>query len=316
MEIIPSAPHWHLILNHFPSIGGVFALGLLIASYYLGNVELRRASLVAFVIIGLLTIPTFISGSAAGWEIGGQEDISRNLIAHHQNAAILSFSLLLITAWLSWLALWQYRRFSQPKAWIEPAVLIGGLISLIALVSTGSRGGDINHPELVNQQTLDAAASAQEVGLAISIESWTIGSPYVWPAMEAVHFMGMGVLFGVLVLIAVRMFGLARTVSYKTLHRLLPLAVFGFMINVITGMVFFVSNSGRYTAMTDTFYPKMALIVIGGIAVLYYTIFDRPWALKPGDEAPTSSKVVAVLTVLIWTGVLVYGRWLPYGAGG
>ena len=39
-----------------------------------------------------------------------------------------------------------------------------------------------------------------------------------------------------------------------------------------------------------TFYPKMALIVIGGLAVLYYTVFDRPWALKPDEEPPAFSK--------------------------
>lgn len=317
MDFFPSsAPHWHLILNHFPSIGGVFALCLLVASYVTGSVDLRRASLVAFTVIGLLTIPTFITGAASGWAIRGDDGISRDLIAHHQNAAITAFILLLIAAWLSWIALWQYRRFLQPDKWIEPGVLVAGVLALFALVNAGSRGGDINHPELVTQQALDAAAGAQDTGMAAAIEGWAIGSPYVWPTMEAIHFMGMAVLFGVLVLIAARMFGVARNVSFATLHRLLPLAVFGFMINVITGMLFFIANSGRYSAMTDTFYPKMALIVIGGIAVLYFTIFDRPWALKPGDEAPVLSKAIAAITVVLWTGVLVYGRWLPYGAGG
>jgi hypothetical protein len=70
--------------------------------------------------------------------------------------------------------------------------------------------------------------------------------------------------------------------------------------------------------MTNSFFPKMALIVIGGTAVLYFTIFDRPWALKPGDDAPITAKLVAAATVLMWGGVIIYGRLLPYleGAGG
>jgi len=317
MEILPlPTPHWHLILNHFPSVGAVFALCLLVASYYVGSLDLRKASLIAFVVIGLLTIPTFITGASAGWEIRSRDGISWDAITHHMDAAIVSFGLLLAAAWLAWIALWQYRRYSAPHKLLEPGVLVVSLLALLTLVRTGGRGGDINHPEIVTQEAMDAAVGASDTGLAASIENWVIGSPYVWPTMEAVHFMGMAVLFGVLVLIVARMFGLARTASFSSLHRLLPLAVFGFMTNVVTGMIFFVANSGRYVAMTDTFFPKMALIFIGGLAVLYYTIFDRPWALKPNDEAPALSKGIAALTILMWTGVVIYGRWLPYGAGG
>ncbi len=60
----------------------------------------------------------------------------------------------------------------------------------------------------------------------------------------------------------------------------------------------------------------MALITIGGIAVLYFTIFDKPWALKPGDDAPMLSKAVAIVTAGMWTGVVIYGRLLPYLEGG
>lgn len=317
MDFFPSsAPHWHIILNHFPSVGAVIALGLMIASYSLASEILRRTSLVIFVLLGLLTIPTFITGAASAYAIGGREEISRDLIGHHQDAAILAFIVLLITGWLAWVALWQYRRFSKPNRWVEPAVLVFALVSLAALVRAGSRGGDINHQELVDPQTLAAAAGAWTNGLGPTIEGLVYELPGTWPAMEAAHFMGMAILFGVLVLIAARMFGFARNVAYASFHRLLPLAVFGFMINVITGMLFFVTNSGRYTAMTNTFYPKMTLIVIGGLGVLYFTIYDRPWALKPGDEASVLSKAVAATTVLLWAGVLVYGRWLPYGAGG
>jgi hypothetical protein len=58
--------------------------------------------------------------------------------------------------------------------------------------------------------------------------------------------------------------------------------------------------------------------VIGGVAVLYFTIVAKPWELKAGDEAPVTSKIMAVATVLLWSGVIIYGRLLPYleGEGG
>ncbi len=317
MEFIPtSAAHWHLLLNHFPTVGGVVAIGLLLASFYMSSEDLRRTSLVIFVIIGLLAIPTYITGSAAGWAIGGRADISADLIAYHQDAAIFAFIFLLIAGWLAWLALWQYRRYGQPHGWVVPSVLVVSLLSMISMVQAGSRGGKINHLELQTPEFVEAAAGAAETGRAASIGEFVLDNATAWPALEAVHFMGMAMLFGVVILVLARMFGFARNVSYASFHRVLPFGVFGLMINVITGMIFFIADSGRYTAMTNSFFPKMALITIGGIAVIYFTVFDRPWALKPGDEAPLTSKLVAAATAAMWTGVIIYGRLLPYLEGG
>ena len=55
--------------------------------------------------------------------------------------------------------------------------------------------------------------------------------------METVHFLGMALLFGAVLLAALRVLGVARTVPYSAFHRLLPLGVFGFVLNVVTGVV-------------------------------------------------------------------------------
>ena len=315
MDLIPgSAPHWHLLLNHFPSVGSVIALGILLASFYLRSEDLRRTSLVLFVILALVTIPTFVTGAATRWRIEDDPGISLDVIAAHQDAALWAFMLVLVTGWLSWLALWQYRRFSQPHRIMVPAIVVFGVLGLAAMVRTGNLGGHINHPELGADPAM--AAGALVNGRSTSIMDWILSNASAWPALEAAHFAGMAVLFGVVVLIVARVFGLARNVPYAAFHRLLPLGVFGFMVNVITGMLFFIADSGRYTAMTNSFYPKMALIAIGGIAILYFTLFDKPWGLKSGDDAPTVSKLVAAATAAMWTGVVIYGRLLPYLEGG
>ncbi len=315
MDLIPaSAPHWHLLLNHFPSIGTVIALGLLLSSFYLKSKDLERASLVLFVLLAFLAIPTFITGAAAARTMLGVENISGDLIAAHQDAAVFAFIGLMITGWVAWFTLWQYRRFRQPSRWTVPAVLVLGVVTLWLMVETGSFGGDINHPEIRVGE--GPAVGAAEASRSASLGSWVISQGWIWPALEAAHFMGMAVLFGVVLLIAVRMFGLAGQVPFSAFHRLLPLGTFGFMINVVTGMLFFLGDSARYVAMTNSFFPKMALIVIGGVAVLYFTMFERPWELKPGDKAPVTAKAVAAVTVVLWAGVLVYGRLLPYLEGG
>ena len=60
----------------------------------------------------------------------------------------------------------------------------------------------------------------------------------------------------------------------------------------------------------------MKKYIFGGLAILYFTVFDKPWGLKPGDRAPLTPKLVAAATAFSWGAVIVYGRLLPYLEGG
>jgi hypothetical protein len=83
--------------------------------------------------------------------------------------------------------------------------------------------------------------------------------------------------------------------------------VFGVVINVFSGMLILHADSHRYLN-TITFAPKVAFIVIGAIAVLYFSVSERLWNVKAGEDAPTSAKLVAALVLLSWAGVIIGGR--------
>jgi hypothetical protein len=313
MDLIPtSGPHLHILLNHFPSIGTVIALGLFLTSYRLKSDDLRRSSLVLFLLLGLLSIPTYISGAAAKWAIQRNAGISVDVISAHQDAALLAFTFLGITGCLAWLALWQERRFSRTPDWNLIAVLGVAIVSLILMTRTGNIGGHINHPEL----GAAAITTVQGEGLTAAVEDAITGVIWAWPAMEAAHFIGMALIFGVVLLVTLRALGVAKHLPYGALHRLLPLGALGLLVNIVTGFFFFIADSGRYVAM-DGFPPKIFLLMIGGIAIIYFTIFDDVWALKAGDDASVLAKVMATVTIVSWAGVLIFGRLLPYyGDGG
>ena len=313
MDLIPtSGPHLHVLLNHFPSVGTVIALGLFLTSYHLKSDDLRRSSMVIFLLLGLLAIPTYISGAAARWAIQGTEGISPDVISAHMDQALLAFTFLGITGCLAWFGLWQERRFSSTPTWNLIAVFVASLFSLLYMARAGNIGGHINHPELGTIET----AAAQGEGITASVENLITSVIWAWPAMEAAHFIGMALIFGVVLIVGLRALGVAKNLSSSALHRLLPLGALGLLVNIVTGFFFFIADSGRYVAM-DGFPPKIIALMIGGVAIIYFTIFDESWELKAGDDAPLFSKVMAVVTIGSWAAVLVFGRLLPYyGDGG
>lgn len=317
MGLIPdSGPHLHILLNHFPSVGVVVALGLFLASLYLKNTVLQRTSLVFFLLLGLLALPTYISGAAARWAIEGSAGISSSLIGAHQDAALLAFAFLGITGCLSWLALWQYRRYPglSDRSMLAILVLGFGFLTLAFMTQAGNIGGHINHPEIGSVEEILSVETGP--GRTSAVEASVLENPWAWPAMEAAHFIGMALGFGVVLLVTLRVLGLAKNVPFSAFHRLLPLGLLGFLVNVVTGMFFFIADSGRYVAM-DGFPPKIILLTIGAVAIVYFTIFDDAWDLRGGDDAPVKAKIMAGVTILLWSGVIVFGRLLPYyGDGG
>jgi hypothetical protein len=108
-----------------------------------------------------------------------------------------------------------------------------------------------------------------------------------------------------------RMLGVAKSISFKALHRLLPWAILGFAINVLTGMLFFIGAPGQYTTNL-TFQWKIVLVMLAGINALYFTIFDQPWAVGAGDDAPFTAKAFAVTAIALWIGIMFCGSMLPF----
>lgn len=309
--------HLHLLLNHIPVIGMIIGLGLYILALVQKSDDLKRASLVLFLGLALLALPTYMSGNAAYDKICptnptdpnapcADAAVSRPFIQAHNDAALAAFAFIQLTGIFAWLGLWQYRRISQPTRFNLTAVLLLSIVTVALMSLAGNTGGDIRHQEI--KGTLDnSMAWANAAGLG----KFVTGVPWMWPTCETLHFIGLSLLFGVVLAVDLRMLGVAKSVPFPALHRLLPWAILGFGINVLTGMLFFIGASGQYITNT-TFHWKIVLVLIAGVNALYFTVFDQPWVVGAGDDAPFTAKAFALSAILLWTGIMFCGSMLPF----
>ena len=51
---------------------------------------------------------------------------------------------------------------------------------------------------------------------------------------------------------------------------------------------------------------------LAGANLLYITIFDGPWKVGAGENAPILQKAMAAAAIVLWVGVMFYGRMLPF----
>ncbi|HEY4365296.1 MAG TPA: hypothetical protein VGN17_30320 [Bryobacteraceae bacterium] len=322
--------HFHLLLNHFPTIGTIIGLGLFLMALLGKSNELKEASLVVFLGIALLTIPTYITGNAAEEKICGPippnapaaaactvpGGASKAMIGEHETAAMYALGFMEITGAFAWLGIWQLRRRSHLPAWNAAVILGLSLFTFAVVAKAANLGGEIRHPEIRASQPYSGfpastQTSAQPVPLSRQVGSFIVSTKWVWPTCETLHFIGLSLLFGVAALIDLRMLGMFTSIPYRALHRLLPWGILGFGLNAITGMIFFIGAPGQYTT-NPAFHWKMIMMLLAGINVVYFTLFDEPWDLKAGDKAPLLAKAVAATALFLVLGVLYCGRMLPF----
>lgn len=304
-------PHVHLLLNHFPIIGTIIALGLFLFALLGKSEDLKRASLVIFAGIALLSIPTYMSGNGAADALQKLPAVSKNAIAAHNNAALVSLVFVELTGMFAWLGLWQSRRFLHTRGWTIGTTLLLSAATVYFMSVTGATGGQIRHSEILSAQESTSLASASVPPLAAGLSMFVTGQKWMWPTCETLHFVGLSLLMGVVLLVDLRMLGVIKRLSFPTLHRLLPWGILGFGINVMTGLLFFIGQPGQYINSVP-FQWKMALVLIAGANALYFTMFDEVWVLAPGDEAPMQAKFAAGSAVVLWVAIMWCGNMLPF----
>lgn len=136
---------------------------------------------------------------------------------------------------------------------------------------------------------------------------------WMFPLMETLHFIGLTIMFGALLVVDFRIMGLIKFVNMKAAMAFIPAAIFGFAINLVTGILFLHADPFRYFP-NMSFQWKMALIIIAGINALWFWFGEHKELLQlaDGQDAPFRAKVIAFISVSVWVVVIIAGRMIPY----
>jgi hypothetical protein len=142
-----SGAHLHLIVNHSPIFGSLFALALLVASYFTSADVLRRTAFVVLIATGIAGAAADLSGDAAEEAVKGLPGVKRELIDAHSHMGDKAYILAGILGVLALVALVRWRRRPIPAIATHVAVLatafVGGAFAYTALL-----GGQIRHTEV------------------------------------------------------------------------------------------------------------------------------------------------------------------------
>jgi hypothetical protein len=144
---------------------------------------------------------------------------------------------------------------------------------------------------------------------------WALGGgvPWLWPLFQVLHLLGMTLVLGCVVTIDLRMLGIGKGLPVGPLRRLLPWGILGFAMTLLTGFGFYAGNPEPF--QNWAFAAKMGFIGLAGVnALLYYAtgLHRRVRVVDAGQDVPLAAKALALSSLVLWFGVMFWGRMLPF----
>ncbi len=155
-----------------------------------------------------------------------------------------------------------------------------------------------------------AAASAPPNALAL-LELWPPlvalkASTYVYPILEVMHIAAIGIVFGSMWIVDLRLMGLMARLDVSVLAKsVLPWTLAGFLLALLTGLTMFVMRISDLIN-NPMFIAKISLLFVAGTNA---AILHARGAL---DATNRITRFQALFSLLIWFAVIFCGRWIAY----
>ena len=140
--------HLHLLLNHFPVIGTIIGIALLLFGFVSKSDSLKRASLAVFFVLALLTIAVFLTGEPAEERVEKSAGVSKALIEEHEDAAMPALIAMEVTGCIALIGLFVSFRASKLANIGFAAALILSVVTFGLMARTANLGGQIRHAEI------------------------------------------------------------------------------------------------------------------------------------------------------------------------
>ncbi|MEO3387200.1 DUF6644 family protein [Mesorhizobium sp. CAU 1741] len=127
-----------------------------------------------------------------------------------------------------------------------------------------------------------------------------------YPLLNALHILSIGVLVGSILLMDLRIIGVARYVDAATHFRFMRRAIaIALSFAVTSGLALFSIRASEY-AVNPAFQVKLLLLALAGLNFVIFHMFART------PEPTGAAKLVAALSMCLWVSILVAGRFIGF----
>lgn len=153
--------------------------------------------------------------------------------------------------------------------------------------------------------------SLQDMDLATYIRE----SSLTYPIILSTHLMGMGLFGGMIAMTDLRILGIAmKDRPMVDVHnQLRPYKHLGLTIVVICGALMAYSKAAIYWP-NPFFKTKLTLLTLVALHALLFrnSVYKNLGEMDKTGEATGAAKLAAIISLILWIGLVAAGRWIGY----
>jgi hypothetical protein len=140
---------------------------------------------------------------------------------------------------------------------------------------------------------------------------------WIVPLVQTVHILAIGALIACVFIVNLRLLGLIGNDEPRSSvgARFLPVIWYTLPVLLATGVILIIAEPARSLG-SIAFQLKMLLLACAVIVTLYHhrsVVQAAPRADQAGGHG--AGKFVAILSLLLWSGIIFAGRWIAYAPG-
>lgn len=147
---------------------------------------------------------------------------------------------------------------------------------------------------------------------ATSLATALKSSATLYLFVNAAHILSIGMLFGAILALDLRLLGLARAVPLAAVAPYLSrVAATGLALSLATGLCLFSVRPAEYAA-NPAFLAKLGLIALGLVNVAAVHLGQGWKAAIDGAGPGLALRLGATFSILVWIAAVVAGRWIGF----
>ena len=154
--------HLHMVVNHFPIIGTILGLGILITGIILKNNSVKNTAYFLFIVAAVFAAFSMGTGERAEELVEDMPYVGKQIIHEHEEMAEKLAVVLYALGVISLVGLFlSYKNNSKVK-FVSYVAVVVAFVGVFFAQQTGTTGGEIRHTEIrVNAvQTSDTEKNA------------------------------------------------------------------------------------------------------------------------------------------------------------
>ena len=156
--------HLHMVLNHFPIIGTILGLGILITGMILKNNSVKNTAYVLFIVAAVFAAFSMGTGEGAEEMVEDMPTVGKQIIHEHEEMAEKLAVVLYVLGVISLGGLLlSYLKNTKAKM-LSYVALVVAVVGVFFAQQTGTTGGEVRHTEIRSNAVQAAGTELNAVG--------------------------------------------------------------------------------------------------------------------------------------------------------